>query len=146
MAHNPARPLSPHLTIWKWGPAMLVSILHRATGTAMAIGGGVIFTWWLTAAAVSPAAYALFRGWVVAADPASAWGGAQHIVNLLAKLVGIGLTWSFFQHMASGLRHFVLDTGAGYELKRNRMGSFATIGFSIVMTVLVWAWILAGAN
>ena len=32
MARNAARPLSPHLTIWKWGPHMLVSILHRATG------------------------------------------------------------------------------------------------------------------
>ena len=45
MARNTARPLSPHLTIWRWGPHMLVSILHRATGTALAIGGGTLFTW-----------------------------------------------------------------------------------------------------
>ena len=32
MASN--RPLSPHLQIWKWGPHMLVSILHRITGDA----------------------------------------------------------------------------------------------------------------
>ena len=30
------RPLSPHLQIWRWGPHMLVSILHRATGDGLA--------------------------------------------------------------------------------------------------------------
>jgi succinate dehydrogenase / fumarate reductase cytochrome b subunit len=135
MAHNPARPLSPHLTIWKWGPHMLVSILHRATGTALAIGGGLIFTWWLTAAAAGPKAYDSFYRWVVAAAPDSA---AQHVANVLALIVGFGLTWSFFQHMASGLRHFVLDTGAGYELKRNRLMSLATLAFSIIATIVFW--------
>lgn len=141
MAHNPARPLSPHLQIWKWGPHMLVSILHRATGTALAIGGGLIFTWWLVAAATSPKAYAIFYAWVVEAMPGS---GAQSFANILAKLVGFGLSWAFFQHMASGVRHFVLDTGAGYELKVNRLGSILTIVFSVVMTVLFWAAICWG--
>ncbi len=121
---------------------MLVSILHRATGTALAIGGGLIFTWWLTAAAMSPSAYAIFYGWVVQADPNSSHAGAELLVNLLAKIVGIGLTWSMFQHMATGIRHFVLDTGAGYELKTNRMGSILTIAFSIVATILFWAAIV----
>ena len=42
MHRNPDRPMSPHLTIWKWGPHMLVSILHRVTGTGLAIVGGVV--------------------------------------------------------------------------------------------------------
>ena len=142
MAHNPARPLSPHLTIWKWGPHMLVSILHRATGMALAIGGGLIFTWWLTAAAMSPLAYRIFYRWVVEADPAGATAPLQHITNMLAILVGVGLSWSFFQHMASGLRHFVLDTGAGYELKTNRRWAIATMVFSVLATVLFWLVIL----
>jgi succinate dehydrogenase / fumarate reductase cytochrome b subunit len=143
MAHNPARPLSPHLSIYRWGPHMLVSILHRATGMALAIGGGIIFCWWLTAAAMSPAAYDIFYHWVVQADPASAHASAQHLANILAKIVGVGLTWSFFQHMASGTRHFVLDTGSGYELKTNRMGSILTLAFSIVATIVFWA-VIAG--
>jgi succinate dehydrogenase / fumarate reductase, cytochrome b subunit len=142
VSRNAARPLSPHLTIWKWGPHMLVSILHRATGTALAIGGGLIFTWWLTAAAISPTAYAAFYRWVVAADAASASFGAQQIVNLLAKLVGIGLTWSFFQHASSGVRHFILDTGAGYELKTNKKGSVATMIVSVVATILFWVIVM----
>lgn len=139
MSRNAARPLSPHLSIWKWGPHMLVSILHRATGTALAIGGGLIFTWWLVSAAMSGAAYDVFYHWIVQSDQSSTHEGAQAFVNLLAKLVGIGLTWSLFQHMATGVRHFVLDTGAGYELKTNRMGALLTIAFSITATLVVWA-------
>ena len=137
-----SRPLSPHLTIWKWGPHMLVSILHRATGTALAIGGGLVFTWWLKAAAMGPVDYAIFYRWVVEADPTSPTAGMQQFVNLLAKIVGVGLTWSFFQHMASGVRHFVLDTGAGYELKTNKRWSVATILFSVLATILFWGVIL----
>ena len=46
--------------------------------------------------------------------------------NIIAKIVLVGLTWAFFQHMLSGLRHFVLDMGAGYELKTNRFWSIAS--------------------
>ena len=139
VSRNAARPLSPHLTIWKWGPHMLVSILHRVTGCAMAIGGGVIFTWWLVAAASGAKTYAGFYAWVVEGQSAG-----QHLVNWLALLVGIGLTWAFFQHMASGIRHFVLDTGAGYELKVNRTGSIATMAFSVLATIAFW--LLVGAK
>ena len=142
MSRNAARPLSPHLTIWKWGPHMLVSILHRATGTAMAIGGGLIFAWWLVSAAMSGAAYGIFYHWIVEADATSAHVGTQHLVNILAKLVGIGLSWSFFQHMASGVRHLVLDTGAGYELKVNRVGALLTLAFSITATLVFWVILL----
>jgi succinate dehydrogenase / fumarate reductase cytochrome b subunit len=141
MARNAARPLSPHLTIWKWGPHMLVSILHRATGTALAIGAGLIFTWWLVAAATSANAYTIFYQWIVAGDPMSLHFDAQFFLNIVAKLVGIGLTWSFFQHLASGVRHFVMDTGAGYELKANRAAAIGTILFSIVATILFWGFI-----
>lgn len=122
---------------------MLVSILHRVTGSGLATVGTIFFVWWLAALASGPQAYATFVHWVVAAEPLPAPGhGGQVIVNILARLVGFGLTWAFFQHMASGIRHLVLDTGAGYELKVNKTGSMATIVFSIVMSLLVWAYIL----
>ncbi|TVV75064.1 succinate dehydrogenase, cytochrome b556 subunit [Sphingomonas solaris] len=128
MSRNAARPLSPHLSIWRWGPHMLVSILHRATGTANAIGGGVLFIWWLVAAASGPAAYDTFY------RAATSWFG---------YLVAIGLTWTFFQHMFSGVRHFVLDTGAGYELKTNRTWATATIIGSLAVTLLIWGAVYA---
>ena len=46
-----SRPLSPHLTIWRWGPHMLVSILHRITGSALTVAGLALLTWWLLAIA-----------------------------------------------------------------------------------------------
>ncbi len=45
------RPVSPHLTIWKWGPHMLVSILHRVTGNGLTIVGLALMSWWLLAIA-----------------------------------------------------------------------------------------------
>lgn len=124
MSRNPGRPLSPHLTIWKWGPHMAVSILNRATGVGLAIVGGLGFIWWLVAAATGADAYATFLA------VATSWFG---------YLVAIGLTWAFFQHLFAGLRHFVMDTGAGYELRINRMGAIAAMVGAIVATVLVWA-------
>jgi len=109
---------------------MLVSILHRATGTGMATVGATVLVWWLAAIAGGEEAYATFRH--VFVDFA---GGA------LGYLVGIGLTLSFFQHMASGIRHLVMDTGAGFELKRNKTGALATMAVSVTLTVLFWLYL-----
>ncbi len=138
MARNAARPLSPHLTIWKWGPHMLVSILHRATGSAMAIGGGVLLVWWLTALAGGAASYARFVD-LMTSDSSGR-------LNLVPAVILIGLTWSFLQHLCSGVRHLLLDTGAGYELKVNKTGALATMAISVTLTVLVWAGILLRAG
>ncbi|WP_174274503.1 succinate dehydrogenase, cytochrome b556 subunit [Sphingomonas bacterium] len=138
MARNAARPLSPHLTIWKWGPHMLVSILHRATGTALAIGGGILFVWWLSALAGGEASYARFID-LVTSDRTG------HL-NLIPAIVLIGLTWSFLQHMCTGIRHLLLDTGAGYELKANKAGAVATLVVSSALTIIVWAGILMRAH
>ena len=35
---NSGRPLSPHLSIYRWPITMVLSILHRMTGVAMSIG------------------------------------------------------------------------------------------------------------
>ena len=137
MARNAARPLSPHLTIWRWGPHMLVSILHRATGSALAIGGGVLLIWWLAALAGGEASYARFVD-LMTSD-------ASGRLNLIPAIVLIGLTWSFLQHLCSGVRHLLLDTGAGYELKINKSGAVATIVVSLTLTVLIWAGIFTGA-
>lgn len=134
MARNSSRPLSPHLTIWKWGPHMLVSILHRVTGTANAIGGGVLLVWWLLALASGEAGYARFVD-LMTSD-------ATGRLNWLPALILIGLTWTFLQHLCSGVRHLLLDTGAGYELKVNKTGALATLAISITLTALIWIVIL----
>jgi succinate dehydrogenase / fumarate reductase cytochrome b subunit len=125
---NPSRPLSPHLTIWRWGPHMAVSILHRATGAALSIAGGIGLTWWLAAAASGPEQYARFM------RVAHSWIG---------MVVVVGLSWAFFQHLFSGLRHLLLDTGAGYELRTNRTWAIMTMVGSAAATLAVWAYIFS---
>lgn len=127
MAATQSRPLSPHLSIWRWGPHMAVSILHRATGMALSIAGLAILTWWLVAIATGPEAFAMFMR------------AATHPVGLV---VLIGLTWSFFQHLLSGIRHLTMDTGAAFELGVNKRFAILTIVGSVLLTALLWAWLL----
>lgn len=126
------RPVSPHLGIWKWRANMTVSILHRATGDGMATIGLLLLVWWLAAIAGGAESYQGFLNVFTTQ--------AGHL-NIIGYVIGIGLTLSLFQHMASGVRHFVLDTGAGYELKTNRVGSYATMVFSVLMTVVFWLYL-----
>lgn len=132
------RPLSPHLQIWKWGPHMAVSIAHRATGTIMALVGIPVLVWWLLAAASGAESYATFSTWVIDAGEA---GGLAVFTTILFKLAAILVAWSFFQHMLSGLRHLVMDMGAGYELKQNRTTALATFAGSILLTLLLIAFV-----
>lgn len=106
---------------------MLVSILHRVTGDGMALVGLGVLLWWLGALASGPEAYQTFL-----------WAAGSP----LGYVIMIGLTWAFFTHMMSGLRHFVLDIGAGYELDTNRMWSILSPLIAIVLTVSVWTFIL----
>ena len=50
---KPARPLSPHIQIYRWTLTMMLSILHRATGPAL-YAGTALLAWWLLAAASGP--------------------------------------------------------------------------------------------
>lgn len=122
------RPLSPHLQIWKWGPHMAVSILHRVTGDGMALVGLAVLVWWLAALAGGAAAYETFTGWMT---------------TPMGWLVLVGLSWAFFSHMATGIRHFVLDIGAGYELTTNKTWSIGAPLIGIVLTVAFWLVVLA---
>lgn len=139
-----ARPRSPHLQVYKWTPAMAVSILHRASGDGLAIVGACMFLWWLGALAAGPDAYAAFLA-CVWHDPSPEVGIVHQITNIASKVVLVGLTWAFFQHLFSGLRHFVLDTGAGYELKTNKLWSIAVITAGVLATAATWLYIMAEA-
>jgi succinate dehydrogenase / fumarate reductase cytochrome b subunit len=121
------RPLSPHLSIWKWGPHMAVSILHRITGDGLALVGLGVLLWWLGALAGGAESYAAFT---------------ETMGSPLGLIVLVGLSWAFFSHMASGLRHFVLDLGAGYELTTNKTWSVLAPLTGIVLTIAFWAIVL----
>ena len=121
------RPIAPHLQIWRWGPHMAVSILHRITGDGMALVGLPVLVWWLAALAIGGEAYADFH---IAAT------------SLIGRVVLIGLSWAYFSHLSSGIRHFVLDIGSGYELGTNKTWSVLAPLIGILLTVAFWAVIL----
>lgn len=123
-----ARPLSPHLQIWRWGPGMAVSILHRATGSALSFAGLGLLLCWLGCLAAGPDTYALF------AAQAGTWYG---------RIVLIGISWSYFNHAVSGVRHFLLDIGAGFEVKSNNFWAALCPVFGILLTAAFWACLLA---
>src|SRR4030095_7390705 len=102
-------------------PHMLVSILHRVTGGALSIAGLAILTGWLAAIAAGPDAYAKF---------------SELARGAVGMIVLVGLTWAFFQHLLSGIRHLVMDTGAGFELETNKRFAILTIVGSVLLTAL----------
>lgn len=106
---------------------MLVSILHRATGMALTIAGLLLLTWWLLALSGSGSAYADFSK------------AASHPLGIF---VLIGLSWAFFQHTLSGVRHLIMDVGAGFELKTNKTMAYLTLAGSALLTIALWAYIL----
>jgi succinate dehydrogenase / fumarate reductase cytochrome b subunit len=114
---------------------MLVSILHRATGIALSLAGLALLTWWLFAVANTDAfaAFQSFIGWTAFEIP---W----------VKLILIGLTWSFFQHLLSGMRHLVMDSGAGFELGVNKTFAILTIVGSVLLTAILWFILSGGAK
>jgi len=116
------RPLSPHLQIYRWTITMATSILHRATGIAL-YAGTVLLVAWLGAAAASQEALNLVN------DVYGSWFG---------QLVLFGFTWAMFQHMMSGLRHFVWDFAVMMEPGQREMLGWATLIASSVLTLLVW--------
>jgi len=122
------RPLSPFMfPVWyhfQIGSAL--SILHRLTGIALAVGS-ILLTWWLIAVAAGGEFFA-----------------ATHA--FLASPVGMLLLflWSaaFFYHLCSGIRHLVWDVGYGFEIRSARCAGYAVIAATVALTIITWLYAL----
>ena len=110
---------------------MLVSILHRVTGAALSIAGLLALTWWLMAVSGDADGFATFT------KIASHWAGL---------VILIGLTWAFFQHLLSGIRHLFMDAGQGFELGVNKTSAILTIVGSVLLTAALWFYLLGGVK
>lgn len=118
------RPLSPHVWIYKPTITMVMSIVHRMTGAAL-YAGSLLMAWWLIAAAVSPAYFNEVNGM---------------FATVPGKLVLFGYSWALIHHALGGIRHFIWDTGAGYELERVDHLAWATLAGSVTLTLMLWAY------
>jgi succinate dehydrogenase / fumarate reductase cytochrome b subunit len=124
------RPLSPHLQIYKWQVQMVTSILHRATGIALAVGT-LLVVGGLLSLASGEAAFDCFKSCI---------GSPLGIVLL------VGWSWALFYHLCNGIRHLVQDAGAGYAIPQFVRSSWLSVVGSLVLVVVVWAWVLTAGG
>jgi succinate dehydrogenase / fumarate reductase cytochrome b subunit len=116
------RPLSPHLQIYRWQLTSVLSILHRATGIALAVGV-VLLVSWFGSAADGPASFVKFQGFL--ASP-------------VGLVVLLGCSVALFYHLCNGIRHLCWDTGRGLELKSVYASGWTVLVATVVLTVIVW--------
>jgi succinate dehydrogenase / fumarate reductase cytochrome b subunit len=116
------RPLSPHLQIYRWQLTSVMSIVHRMTGLALALGM-LLLVWWVVAAARGPAEFAAVQGF---------------IASIPGRLLLLGWTWSLFYHLCNGIRHLAWDAGRGFELKDAYRSGWLVVAASAALTLLAW--------
>jgi succinate dehydrogenase / fumarate reductase cytochrome b subunit len=122
--HEVSRPLSPHISVYRWQITMTLSSLHRITGLLLSLGA-LALAIWLVALASGSSAYADVRQVY-----ASAW----------FKAPLIAWTFCFFFHLANGVRHLAWDTGAGFERGRIRTTGWTVVVAALVATAAFAAW------
>lgn len=118
------RPLSPHLQIYRWQITSVLSILHRATGVALAVGS-LVLVYWLIAAAMGAVEFAT----------------AQALVgSVLGRLLLFGWSLALFYHLANGIRHLFWDIGLGFELATVTRSGWAVLVLTLALTLAAWIW------
>lgn len=117
------RPLSPHLSVYRFMYTMTLSVLHRATGIALSVGL-LLLAWWLMAAASGPEAY----------DRAFAC-----LSSVPARVLLIGWLLSFAYHLCNGLRHLSWDLGLGMERHQARLsGKLVVVAAAVLALAIAW--------
>ena len=127
----PPRPLSPHLSVYKFKYTLATSILNRLTGVGLSVGL-LLLVYWL----------------VAVASGAHAQARAARLLSLpVMKLVYAALIIAFCYHLSAGIRHLVWDTGRGLERAQAQRSAWLVVGVSVALMLLVGycAW-LAGAR
>jgi succinate dehydrogenase / fumarate reductase, cytochrome b subunit len=115
-----ARPLSPHIQIYKLMLTFVMSGFHRVTGIVLYFGI-VQLAWWLLAAASGPNAYAWVQ-WFY-----GSWFG---------RLVIVGFMWGLIHHSLGGVRHLIWDTLHGFGPNEREWLARATLAGSISLTLI----------
>jgi succinate dehydrogenase cytochrome b subunit len=117
----PPRPLSPHLSVYKFKYTLTTSILNRLTGIALSLGL-VLLVYWLSAVAAGAAAQAR----------------AQRLLSVPPlRLIYLGLIFALCYHLCAGIRHLIWDTGRALERAQSQRSAWLLTVSSIVLTLVV---------
>ena len=116
------RPLSPHLQVYRPQLTSVLSIFHRMTGIALALGT-LMLAWWLVAAASGPDAFETVQGF---------------IGSIVGRLLLLGWTFALLYHLCNGIRHLMWDTGRGFEITTAYASGWLVVIAASVLTIVVW--------
>lgn len=116
------RPLSPHLSIYKWQISTVLSILHRVTGIGLFVGSGLLVLW-LWSAAYAPAFYPTLH---------------EALSSMLGQLFLLGWTAAFYYHLCNGIRHLFWDIGKGFTLPVMHKTGWAVVVIAALLTAYTW--------
>lgn len=125
-----ARPLSPHLQVWRWHVTLAASILHRVAGVAI-YGGLLILTGWVFALNAGPGAFAAYAG--ALASP----------VGLVVLFL---ITLALLFHLANGVRHLFWDVGFGFRPTTADATAWGAFLFAAAANAALWFALLAGGK
>ena len=117
----PARPLSPHLSVYRFMYTMVLSILHRMTGVFLSLGL-LLLVWWLMALASGPSTYA---------------GAETFMSGWFVKLLLAGWLASFVYHLCNGIRHLTWDLGLGMEKREARQSGYAVVLAALILFLVI---------
>jgi succinate dehydrogenase / fumarate reductase cytochrome b subunit len=120
------RPLSPHLSVYKFKYTLATSIVNRLSGLVLSLGF-VLLVYWLVALAGGARSYAQARAWLGLG---------------VFKLVYLVLIGAFVYHLLAGLRHLVWDTGRGIDKASSKMSAWWLSALSLIGTILLAYWLL----
>lgn len=115
----PNRPLSPHLTIYRFAYTMALSIAHRLTGVALSTAF-ILLVIWLAALAGGAASHQRFAGF------ASTW---------LFKLAAGAFLLAYVYHFCNGIRHLFWDAGIGLERAQARRSAAIVVAVTALVTL-----------
>jgi succinate dehydrogenase / fumarate reductase, cytochrome b subunit len=119
------RPTSPHATLYRWQIGNTLSILHRVTGAALALGL-VALSYWLVSLADGPDSYV---------------SAARFFAGPIGLTVLLGWSFAFLFHLLNGVRHLFWDAGRGFERTPRHASGWAAVLGAIALTLCVAAWV-----
>ena len=126
-ARREARPLSPHLGVYRWQITSTLSIAHRLTGAGLCLGLAVLGLW-LLAAGLGEGPYRIAEAVLLS------WFGL---------FACFAFTLAFYYHLCNGVRHLFWDAGRGFELAALARSGWVVLGLSLLLTLATWGFALA---
>lgn len=126
---NRARPLSPHLQIYRKQITTVMSILHRISGIVLSLGAFVL-TWWLLAVAQGGETYS---------------SAAECLASPFGRLALFGFSLALMYHLLNGIRHLLWDAGWGFQIPQVYKSGYTVAALTVVFTAAIWFFAMRGA-